>query len=81
MTIFTPPQVAARWKCKPETVRRLLETRQLCGFTVSPAGVKRRRWRVTLDAVLNYESGDAPTEAQAPKPRRRARVAAPAGPF
>ena len=42
MTIFSPPQVAERWKCKPETVRHLLEAGTLRGFTLSPPGTRDR---------------------------------------
>jgi hypothetical protein len=82
MNVLTPPQIAARWKAKPETVRRLLETGQLHGFTVSPIGAKRPRWRVTLDAVLAYEAGDSlPLPTKAKSRRRSTVVAVPAGPF
>jgi hypothetical protein len=80
MTVFTPPQVAARWKCKPESVRLLIETGRLCGFTISPPGTKRPHWRITLDAVLAYESGAATTPPPNSK-RRRQRTAVPGGPF
>jgi hypothetical protein len=82
MTVLTPPQLATRWKAKPETVRRLLETGQLRGFTISPPGTKKRHWRITLDAVLAYESGDSTSAQAQPKQRRRlVRAEAPVGPF
>jgi hypothetical protein len=82
MTVLTPPQIADRWKCKPETVRRLLESGLLHGFTLSPPGTRRARWRVTLDSVLAYEAGDAQSQIVSDRPRRRSRRAAtPAGPF
>lgn len=82
VTVLTPPQIAARWKCKPETARKLLETGQLVGFKISPTGAKRPRWRVTLDAVLAYEAGEKTLAQPTPRPRRRpARAAAPVGPF
>lgn len=80
MTVFTPPKVAERWSCKPETVRALLETGQLRGFKISPPGTKRPRWRVTLDAVIEYEAGSQPTTPSSP-PRRKRRREFPAGPF
>lgn len=82
MTVLTPPQVAARWKAKPDTIRKLLETGRLRGFTVSPPGTKRARWRITLDAVLAYEAGEFTPVPEPSKPRRQSRRAAvPAGPF
>lgn len=79
---LTPPQVAARWKCKPETVHKLIEAGLLRAFTLSPPGTKRKRWRVTLDAVLAYEAGDTSKAVEA-KPRRSRRrwAEVPAGPF
>jgi hypothetical protein len=80
--VFTPPEIAKRWKAKPETVRKLLETGQLVGFTVSPIGSKRPRWRISLNAVLAYEAGESTPAPEPPKARRRSgRVAVPAGPF
>jgi hypothetical protein len=82
MTTLTPPEVAVRWKCKPETVVRLLRSGILRGFTVSPPGAKRPRWRVTLDAVRAYEDGDVEsTMVQSQKRRCRQRMEVPTGPF
>jgi hypothetical protein len=82
MSVFTPPQLAARWKAKPETVRRLLETGQLAGFVVSPVGAKRPRWRITLDAVIEYENSGKPALTKQKKSRRQSiRDAVPTGPF
>lgn len=79
---FTPPAVAKRWACKPETVRKLIEAGVLRGFSVSPPGTRRPHYRITLDAVLAYESGETskPTEAK-PRRSRRRRAECPNGPF
>lgn len=75
-TVFKPPEIAERWRCKPESVRELLESGALRGFRV-----RRKHWRVTLEAVLEYEQG-IPT---LPKPerrrRKRTRQTVPTGPF
>jgi hypothetical protein len=82
VNVLTPPQVAARWKCKPESVRKLLEAGALRGFMVSPPGTKRPHWRVTLDAVINYESGTYRQEQDFGSRRRRVRKEGiPTGPF
>jgi hypothetical protein len=82
MSVLTPPQVARRWHAKPETVRRLLESGVLRGFSVSAPGTKRPRWRVTLAAVVAYEAGETAPATIAEKPhRRRKRTAVPTGPF
>jgi hypothetical protein len=84
MTVFTPPQIAKRWRTKPETVIRLLQAGVLRGFSVSPPGTKRRRWRVSIDELLRYESGEVtqtPMPSRSRRRRQRQRQAAPAGPF
>jgi hypothetical protein len=78
---LTPPQIAKRWRTKPETVIRLLQAGVLRGFTVSPPGTKRRRWRVSIEELLRYESGEVPPAPTPRRSRRRQRLAAPAGPF
>ncbi len=77
---FTPPQIAARWKCKPDAVRRLLERGLLIGFNVGSPDATRPRWRVTLDAVLAYEAGRKPEPPQ-PRRRKQSRHPVPSGPF
>lgn len=79
---LTPPEVAARWRCKPETVRRLLACGALRGYSLSPPGTRRPRWRVTLDAVLAYEAGERADPATlTPRRTHRRRAECPAGPF
>lgn len=53
---LTPPELAARWRCKPETVLSLIRSGRLRGFTLSPPGSKRPRWRIAPDAITEYES-------------------------
>lgn len=71
--IFTPPQVAKRWHCTPERVLQLIRAGRLRAFTLSPASSRRPRWRITEDAVAEFERGDnraTPAPAK-PAPRRR----------
>jgi hypothetical protein len=81
MIVFTPPKIAERWRTKPETVIRLLQAGVLRGFTVSPPGTKRRRWRVSIDELLRYESGEVTPAPTPRRSRRRRRLEAPTGPF
>ena len=67
--ILTPPQVAKRWRSKPEAVRELCERRLLAGFKVG-----KSHWRITLAAVEAYEQGRAQPQPE-PKPNRRRRAA------
>ena len=82
MSVLTPPQIAERWKCKPDSVRRLLEAGVLIGFTISPPGTRRPRWRATLDAVLAFENRDPVATPPVPRRRRlRRSIPSPQGPF
>ncbi len=80
---LTPPQIARRWGTKSITVRRLLKTGQLMGFSVSAAGSSKPRWRVTLDNLLAYERGESglASKAKEKSRRRTVRTLAPSGPF
>ncbi len=76
MTIYTPPEVARRWHCKPDTVRALLTSGKLRGFKVG-----RSHWRISEAAVLAYERGEAPA-VETPRRRRRQQPRSiPSGPF
>ena len=47
--IWTPSDLAERWKISARTVRDMLEQGELPGFKV------RREWRIYLSDVLDYE--------------------------
>jgi len=51
---LTPPMLAARWGCSPESIIGLIRAGRLPAFTVS-VGRRRPRWRVSLEAVAVYE--------------------------
>lgn len=53
---LTPPQLAARWRCKAETVLALIRAGRLRAFTLSPPGTSRPRWRIAPDAVVEFEA-------------------------
>ncbi|MDA0836073.1 MAG: hypothetical protein O3A29_22610 [Planctomycetota bacterium] len=53
---FSPPQLARRWGIKPESVIKKIRAGQLRAFDVSlRPGVGRPRYRIALDAVVEYE--------------------------
>ncbi len=69
--IYTPPQVAERWGCKPESVVALIKAGRLAAFTVSPTTSRRPRWKVTEAAVADFENGRQEPPAAATKRLRR----------
>lgn len=56
--IWTPAEIAERWKISARTVRDMLEQRELPGFKV------RREWRIYLSDVLEYEKRSKKTAAK-----------------
>ncbi|WP_437187599.1 helix-turn-helix domain-containing protein [Planctomicrobium sp. SH668] len=84
MTILTPPEIARRWRCKPEGVRKLIDSGKLPAFNVASPTSRQPRWRVTLAAVEAYEAGlvnpvAAPSVPHSPRRRKLSRGAG--GPF
>lgn len=54
---LTPPELARRWRVKPERVCAWIKSGELRAFDVSARpGVGRPRYRVPLDAVLEFEN-------------------------
>jgi hypothetical protein len=68
---LTPPQLATRWGCSPESIIGLIKSGRLLAFSVSPASCRRPRWRVSLEAIRVYEL--ARNGPGAAKTRRRAK--------
>lgn len=68
-TVYSPPSLAKRWKCKPSTILALLKSGRLKGFTLG-AGRRRPRWRIPPDAVAAYELGQ-PNESTPARRRRK----------
>jgi excisionase family DNA binding protein len=48
---LTPKEVAASWRCHPDTVLELLRSGELPGFKIG------RVWRVKVEDVREYERG------------------------
>ena len=52
----TPPQLAKRWGIKPSRVIAMIRSGELRGFDISATpGVGRPRYRISQDAVLEFE--------------------------
>ena len=67
--IFTPPQLAKRWGCTPASILALIQAGELRAFSTSPSTSRKRRWKITLAAVADYECGatqSSKAEPQAP---------------
>ncbi len=65
-TKLTPKQLAARWQCKPDKVRALINTGQLSAIDISLSpGTGRPRFLIDLADVITFEE------------RRKVRVSAP----
>jgi hypothetical protein len=47
--------LAQRWGCKAEAVIALIKAGTLPAFSVSPAGTRRPRYRISLEMVKAFE--------------------------
>jgi hypothetical protein len=72
---MTPPQLAKQWGCKPDKVLRLIRKGELKAFNlaVDPAG--RPRYRLSSDAIREFERQRTVT----PAPKRVRRYKQPKG--
>lgn len=68
---LTPPQLAKRWLCTPETVLSHIKAGRLRAFTLSPPDAKRPRWRISPDAITEFERLHSAHQPQQPVRRRR----------
>ena len=67
----TPRDVADLWQCSTEHVLDLIRSGRLRGFSLSTPGSKRPRWRVSTDAIAEYESQHSAQVAVKPSRRQR----------
>jgi hypothetical protein len=71
-TVLTPPELAKRWRCKAETVHTLIRRGSLRAFDLGTA--TRPRWRISIDAILEFENratGLRHSETARPRHSRR----------
>ena len=69
---YTPPQLATRLGVKPETIIRFIRRGELRAFDVSGRpGIGRPRFRIAVDAVIEFENKRSPATAARPARRRR----------
>jgi hypothetical protein len=70
---YTPPRLARLWAMDPATVRSLLESGQLRGFNVARRNSRRPRWRISPEAMQEFEQSRAaiPKVETKRRPRRQ----------
>ncbi len=56
MHCLTPAEIAAQWHCSTDHVLDLIRGKHLKGVCISPPGSKRPRYRVTQQALAEYET-------------------------
>ena len=72
---LTPPELARRWRVKPERVIVWIKSGELRAFDVSSRpGEGRPRYRIPIDAVHEFERRRAAVPIKS-SPRRRRRSA------
>lgn len=69
--VYTPPALAKIWRCDPATVLSHIRAGRLRAFTLSPPGCSRPRWRITAEAVEEFERRQSHQTPPRPKPRAR----------
>lgn len=73
---LTPPELARRWRCTPETILAHIRAGRLRAFTLSPPTAKRPRWRIASSAVEEFENvHTAQQPVKSPRRSRRKRDA------
>ena len=68
----SPPEVARRWRVKPERVITLIRSGKLQAFNIASEGCIRPRYRITPEALVAFERSLAVVP---PKPVARRRKA------
>lgn len=73
-TYCTPPELAHRWRCKPEKVIAWIKAGELAAVNVANRG-KRARWVVSPQAIADFEQRRAAEPARCQQRTRRNRLA------
>jgi excisionase family DNA binding protein len=60
---YTPPEFARRLRVGEDKVRRWIETGRLRAVNVASDGCRRPRYRIPVDAVLEFEAARAAVPA------------------
>lgn len=72
ISYFTPPQLSKRWRCKPSTVIAAIKRGDLRAFNLASPGCTRPRFRISPEAVAEFElRKSVVTPVKAIRTRRR----------
>jgi hypothetical protein len=66
-TFLTPPEVALRWRVSAEKVVAMIRGGQLAAMNVASAKSSRPRFRISVQAVQDFEHGRAAIVAPVPR--------------
>lgn len=67
---LTPPKYAERLGCKSETVIGLIRSGELRAFDISKKTATRPRYRISMDAIIEFENNRSGKEEVTKKQRR-----------
>ena len=68
---LTPPELAKLWRVSPEKIITMIRGGQLAAVNLAAAGSSRPRFRISRDAIRNFEQGQAAIPRATPGPRRQ----------
>ena len=69
-TYLSPPKLARRWGKKPQAVLALIKSGELRALDLRAAGAKVPRWRISPEALAEFEAKRSNTPTVAPTPTR-----------
>lgn len=70
---LTPPKLARRWGCKPETVIGLIRSGELQAIDLARPGSLRPRYRISPEAIADFERRRSASPMPDPVRARRSR--------
>ena len=69
---LTPPELARRWRVKPERVIVWIKSGELRAFDVSSRpGVGKPRYRIPQDAIIEFEKSRSAAQVKTTRRRRQ----------
>ena len=69
---LTPPELAKRWRVKPERVIAWIKSGELRAFDVSSRpGVGKPRYRIPQDAIIEFENRRSAAQVKTTRQRRK----------
>ena len=73
--VFTPPELAKRWRVSSDKVRNFIATGELVAFNVANKQSGRPRYRISIEEVRKFEA----RRATPPKPQVKRKMKKPQG--